>query len=305
MKKLLTLFAVSICFAASAQMFEVVAVKQLQMGNEREIFHPTFTPDGKSLIVSDEAYNGLGIITLDNLKYRHLTDMQGAGYKYRFGDNNTIICRQNNYKKETVELFTLDIPTKTTKLIMEDLSHFNNISVKDGNATVFANGKKIDKRFSNKVTTKSTAKDLLITEEDLRIVLYNNGVRTEVDPFPGEPDNQYVWTSLSPDQTKILFSTKNKTYVCNLDGSNVVLLGDFRAPVWMGNDFVVGMQDADDGYFFTSSDIVVADVNGKRFQQLTSPSDEIKMFPSVSPDGKQVAYHTLNGKIYIMTLKQK
>ena len=25
---------------------------------------------------------------------------------------------------------------------MEDLSHFNNISVKDGNATVFANGKK-------------------------------------------------------------------------------------------------------------------------------------------------------------------
>ena len=93
---------------------------------------------------------------------------------------------------------------------MEDLSHFNNISVKDGNATVFANGKKIDKRFSNKVTTKSTAKDLLITEEDLRIVLYNNGVRTEVDPFPGEPDNQYTWTSLSPDLTKILFSTKNK-----------------------------------------------------------------------------------------------
>ena len=136
-------------------------------------------------------------------------------------------------------------------------------------------------------------------------MLYNNGVRTEVDPFPSEPDNQYTWTSLSPDQTKILFSTKNKTYVCNLDGSNVVLLGDFRAPVWMGNDFVVGMQDADDGYFFTSSDIVVSDVNGKRFQQLTSPSDEIKMFPSVSPDGKQVAYHTLNGKIYIMTLKQK
>ncbi|HQO48369.1 MAG TPA: hypothetical protein PK310_04510, partial [Paludibacteraceae bacterium] len=144
MKKLLTLFAVSICFAASAQMFEVVAIKQLQMGNDRQVFHPTFTPDGKSLIVSDETFNGLGIITLDNLKYRHLTDMQGAGYKYSFGDNNTIICRQNNYKKETVELFTLDIPTKTTKMIMEDLSHFNNISVKDGNATVFANGKKID-----------------------------------------------------------------------------------------------------------------------------------------------------------------
>ena len=78
MKKLLTLFAVSICFAASAQMFEVVAVKQLQMGNEREIFHPTFTPGGKSLIIG-RSLQRFRHRTLDNLKYRHLTDMQGAG----------------------------------------------------------------------------------------------------------------------------------------------------------------------------------------------------------------------------------
>lgn len=305
MKKLLILFAVGICLSVNAQMFEVVSVKQLQMGNERAIYHPVFTPDGTSLVVSDEAYNGLGIVALDNFKYRHLTDMQGAGYKYEFGDANTIVCRKNNHDTQKEQLFTLDIPTKAAKALTEEVGHFNKFNVRNGQATVYVEGKKIAKRFTDKVITKSTGNELMITEEDLRMVLYRNGVRTEVDPFPSETENQYVWTSLSPDQTKVLFSTKNKTYVCNLDGSNVILLGDFRAPVWMGNDYVVGMQDMDDGYVHTSSDIVVSDAQGKKFQQLTSGANEIKMFPSVSPDGTQVAYHTLEGKIYIMTLKQK
>lgn len=301
MKKLLILFAVGICFSANAQMFEVVGIKQLQM--DRMVYHPVFSPDGKSLVVSDEAYSGVGIISLNENKYRHLSDKLSA-YKFAFADNNTIICRENNFTTMKERMVSLDIATKATKHLTDEIEHYNAVCVKDGKAITFSEGKKIAKRFTNKVVAKSAGDELLLTEEDLRLVLYRNGVRTEIDPF-GDPELNYSWSSLSPDKSKVLFVAKNKTYTCNLDGSNLTLIGDFRAPVWLGNDHIVGMQDDDDGHFFTSSDIVVAEKSGRRFQQLTNVSKEIKMFPSVSPDGSQIAYHTLEGKIYVMTIKQK
>ena len=79
-----------------------------------------------------------------------------------------------------------------------------------------------------------------------------------------------------------------------------------RAPVWRGNDYVVAMVDEDDGYFFTKSDIVIVKADGSgRMQQLTKNSSEIKMFPAVSADGSKVAFHTLEGKVYLMTIKEK
>ena len=85
----------------------------------------------------------------------------------------------------------------------------------------------------------------------------------------------------------------------------VVKVGNMRAPQWRGNTHVVGMVDADDGYHFTKSDIVIVRADGTQMQQLTAPSDEIKMYPSTSADGSQVAFHTTEGKIYIMTIKEK
>ena len=82
-------------------------------------------------------------------------------------------------------------------------------------------------------------------------------------------------------------------------------MGELRSPSWRGNTHVIGMRDEDDGYYYTKSDIVIVDVVGNNYQQLTSPSDEIKMFPSVSADGSKIAYHTTEGKIYVMTIKEK
>ena len=66
------------------------------------------------------------------------------------------------------------------------------------------------------------------------------------------------------------------------------------------------MNDCHDGYYYTKSDIVIVRTDGTQFQQLTYPSNEIKMFPSVSADGNKIAFHTENeGKIYIMTIKEK
>ena len=78
-----------------------------------------------------------------------------------------------------------------------------------------------------------------------------------------------------------------------------------NCPQWRGNTHVVGMNDEHDGYFNTKSDIVIVRNDGTQMQQLTAPSDEIKMFPSVSADGSQIAFHTEDGKLYLMTIKEK
>ena len=149
--------------------------------------------------------------------------------------------------------------------------------------------------------------DVYVTEEDLKLVVYTNGMPTVVDPLStADYDAQYYWSSLSPDKTRILFGSGNHTWVCNLDGSNLIDLGEMRAPVWRGNDFVVGMNDEDDGYYYTKSDIVIVKADGtQKMQQLTSNSSEIKMFPSVSEDGSKIAFHTAEGKIYLMQIKEK
>ena len=65
------------------------------------------------------------------------------------------------------------------------------------------------------------------------------------------------------------------------------------------------MEDHDDGTVYTASEIVIVGIDGSNRQQLSTTSSEIKMFPAVSADGTQVAYHSTEGKIYVMTIQEK
>ena len=71
MKKLLLTLAAVAALTAQAQQFEVVSTQQLSVGVE-DVFHPKFTPDGKSLLVSSAGYDGIGIIDLKTQKYQKM-----------------------------------------------------------------------------------------------------------------------------------------------------------------------------------------------------------------------------------------
>ena len=76
-------------------------------------------------------------------------------------------------------------------------------------------------------------------------------------------------------------------------------------PQWRGNTHVVGHREAHDGYRLTKGEILIVGVDGKNIQQLSTTSSEIKTFPAVSADGSQIAFHTEDGKLYLMTIKEK
>lgn len=315
MKKLLTSVTVALALVANAQQFEVVGVQQLKVGDLQGAYHPVFSPDGKSLLLTSEGYDGLGVLNLETNNYTHLTDMRGAGWLPAISnDGKTVVARQINDETQTENLYSFNVATRSMTTLATGMQHFNEIALKDGVATFSVEGKMFNRvavkeGVSADAITPDRKKELTyVTTEDLKIVLYRNGVRTQLDPLAGQFedwDPQYCWVHLSPDGSKILFNCHDNSYVCNLDGTGLVNLGSLRSAVWRGNTHVVGMNDQHDGYFFTTSDIIIVSADGLSRQQLTNSSSELKMYPSVSPDGSQVAFHTLEGKVYLMTIKEK
>lgn len=139
---------------------------------------------------------------------------------------------------------------------------------------------------------------LRVDNENLDLNLYRNGEKVVLKPHG---DVNYIWSSLSPDQTMILFNTKFGTAVCDLNGKEIINVGNVNAPVWFGNDYIVGMNDQHDGYYFTSSNIVIASVDGSERQELTDP-EEMGYYPGVDAKSGRIVYHTEKGQIRLMQL---
>ena len=138
-----------------------------------------------------------------------------------------------------------------------------------------------------------------VDNENLDLNLYRNGEKVVLKPHG---DANYIWSSLSPDQTMILFNTKYGTGICDLNGNEIINLGqDFDAPVWYGNNYVVGMDDNHDGYFNIESSIMMASVDGTIVQRLTSP-EGMGMYPNVDAKSGRIVYNTEDGEIRLLQL---
>lgn len=140
--------------------------------------------------------------------------------------------------------------------------------------------------------------DFYVTNEDLNVVLYRNGRRTVLNP---RGDENYIWSSLSPDGTRILFNTRYGTEICDLQGRILVNLGHLCYPEWYGNDYVVGQHETSDGHRYLTSCIAIASADGTMQQELTAP-EEMGMNPSVAAAVGKIAYTTLEGEMHLMQL---
>ena len=308
MKKLLLTLAAVAAMTAQAQQFEVVSNQQLAVGVE-DVFHPMFTPDGNSLLVSSVGYDGIGIIDLKTQKYQKITDMRGAGWMPAISeDGKTLVVRQKDDEIQGNSLYSINLATLERTAILHKADHFNRVNFVNGKVSVGLQGNVTTKQVTRPVSAVQMPNEIFVTEEDLKIVVYNNGRRIELDPLKGQfgPwDPQYCWTSLSPDKTKILFHCANYAYICDINGGNLVKLGEMGCPQWRGNSHVVGHNEDHDGYYLTKGEIMIVGADGKNLQQLSTSSSEIKTFPAVSADGSKIAYHTEDGKLYLMTIKEK
>ena len=200
------------------------------------------------------------------------------------------------------KLFTFVVLLCVSFSLCADIRVLSDTRIGEGFSPRFVDAETITYLAYSNADYRATADDnvaLRVDNENLELNLYRNGEKVVLKPHG---DANYIWVSLSPDQTMILFNTKYGTGICDLNGNEIINLGqDFDAPVWYGNDYVVGMDDNHDGYFNIESSIMMASVDGTIVQRLTSP-EGMGMYPDVDAESGRIVYATENGDIHLLQL---
>lgn len=301
MKKLLLLSLIVIGQLSYAQRIDVKSIKLLNGTEQGGYFHPIFSPQGTYLLTTAENYAGLNRHVIATNKIERLVTDAGAGYGVQISaDENTILFKkteiQNSLRFSSLQSYSLN-DKRQEKLI--DATHEKISPVFVGNAPAVVKAGVLKKM---KNTTSNV--NSYINIEDRKMVLYTGNTRKVLTPN-GE-NKSYFWASISPDGKHIVYTVAAYgTFVCNINGENPVSLKKLNAPIWLNNEWVIGMNDKDDGDQVITSEIIAATIDGKIRQTLTTPFAKIAMYPAASADGKQIAFNSEKGQIYIMNIELK
>lgn len=298
-KQLLAAALLLAATAASAQLVEVNSMQRVEVPEGMIVSVPTLSPDGSFVVVSDAAGTGLTKFGIDGGAPVRVAE-NASGYDVRISaDGNNIIFRQSSIGKDhlrytALKSFDLTKGSETT-LVKPTRNLGAGIALKGNAVTAIEKGKAKVKKLGSGDSKAAPVVSINYGHLDYTA----DGRTVTLDP---QGRGSYLWPVLSPDGTKIAYYLAGRgCFVCNTDGSNPVALGMLRAAKWLDNNTLVGMNDRDNGEYTTSSAIIATDLNGTR-QQLTNET-LIAMYPSVSADGKKIAFATPQGELFIINLK--
>ena len=294
-----TVFLLGLLLSASAfAQLQVVSVEHIADAG----IQPKISPNGKVVVIKDAGEVGLTSINLSNGE-RHVVSRDGdITGDVVFSDGGTMVAYGTTTYKNRMPYHTV----KAANVVTGDVKELD-APAREQYAYRFAGGTmRIAKRTSvrsQRILTDIRPIDhsyILATEDD-DLVLYDGKVRTVLSP---NGENIYLWASISPDEKHIVYMAVNDgchTFVCDMDGQNVVDLGHYiAAPTWFGNGWIIGQQDEDDGHRMTASRLVAIRIDGSDFQQLPTPQQSMPINPSASADGKVVFEN--NGHIFLMVV---
>ncbi|MDR1984144.1 MAG: hypothetical protein LBQ28_04910 [Prevotellaceae bacterium] len=298
MKKLLLLI-LFVGHYAYGQQIEVKSIELLEGTKSGGFYYPVFSPKGTYLLASSANYVGIRQIVLATNEVNTLTHDLGAGYDLRISaDESAILFKKTEFVNHLryTSLYQYSFADKKTVKV-ENAVREKLTPVFAQNKAAFVKGGSLVKN-SNITAAEITS---FINIENQKMALYKGNSKRILTPN-GENES-YFWASVSPDGKHIVYTTASKgTFVCNIDGSNAVSLGKLNAPAWLNNQWIVGMDDKDDGHVVLSSSLVAATVDGKVRQTLQTPAIKIAMFPAASPDAKQIAFNNEKGEIYLINI---
>ncbi|MEA3478967.1 MAG: hypothetical protein U9R60_12350 [Bacteroidota bacterium] len=302
MKHVLLILSFVACIA-NAQEIKVKRTKLLTPDKAGEYAVSGISPDGKKLLITGANSKGLYLTNIRSGKTLTITELAGAGYEPVFSPDGRYICfRSDEYsdKLRVSSLQKIDLKTGETVTLEKKSRNLTRPVAAGNNVVYLANGLHQVKGFQDNIL-KSNKIGIYVLLEDLSPALYINGVKRTLKPGG---DGSYIWVSLSPDKTKMLYYLVGKgTFICDLDGTILSSPGKLNAPKWLTDQIIVGMDDKDDGYKLTSSEIVAFSVStGKRIN-LTSTAERNEMYPYPFPNGKKIAFRTSEGELYIMKVK--
>lgn len=267
------LITATFTLTTGAQSIKVKSIKKVPL--EQEAHFPSFGRSSNELFFTGRNYKGLSLYNLKSKEKTVLSLENAAGSDYKVDEDNKLSYTTKSFQNGRQEIQSKEI---TLEPLKEGFWIFKKTPepIKINNITAKVDGKKIN-IFENKTQIRSIA------------------------PFE---DVYYIWTSVSPDEKHVLFTVPVKgTFVCDLHGNIVHELGYINSPQWMGNDWVIGMNDKDNGHIVTSSDIISVHLPSKKQFNLTEKIEEIAIYPKVSPENDKIVFQGKKGEINIISIK--
>lgn len=295
-KLLLTVMAFVGVVTMNAQIATVESVSPLLKGVESEMYHPILSSDGSQLLFSECNFKGLRLYDFnDNVVVKVSTEAR-AGLDASFspdGKEIYFVTQTLQDKRNMRQVKKYDVASRQTV----EVSKLGRV-VAAPVATTKGFATTIDGKL---LVTDNTA--TRVRTEGATLIIAKNGVEKTYTPI--ERSAGYIWSSLSPDGSKVMFFAAGYGIVItDLEGKVLATPGNYEDPVWFGNDHIVAMNATNDGYNYHSSQIILLSVDGSQKQELTKP-ESMTMNPTASFEAGKIVYATIDGRLYQMNLKLK
>lgn len=299
MRKILLSLAILASSVASAQLLNVGSIEKVNLPEGVTAEQSAMSHDGSFAVINGSG----GLVKVDfatgkTVQLAKSASMQGIEISE---DGSTVVFKQPSFqgKLRYTALKSINLNNGVEATLVAPSRNLQGFNVVGNRVNALNKGKVTTKALN--ASAASTAPVASISRGALLVTV--NGVTKNISP-QGTTGNSYLWPSVSPDGTKVLYYLAGRgAFVCNIDGSNPVSLGIMRAPQWYNNNVVVGMLDKDNGEVVTASQLVAAKTDGSVRQNLTQVSS-MAMYPSVAGNGSKIAFSTPNGEMFILNINK-
>lgn len=302
MKKIMIALSLVTAMAGQAQIMNVTSIEPLNVNQEdKGVQAVAISPQGDYLLLSTDTKQGLVKWDFATQASTTVTNGEVAVSDLSIsGDGQQIVYSEVSYKdkRRYNAVKSIDLTSGKKQTLVKARRHQQGVTVENGTAATVTDGKV--KLHALKKGAAQTMERPVLSHHHLKLYITRNGETTML--APNGPDEHYIWASLSPDGTRVLYYVSGYgTFVCNVDGSNVIAMGDLTAPKWWDDNTIVGTNEVDNEYDIIASSIVARTLDGQ--EQVLTGDDVVATYPLPSSQSGKIAFSTPDGKIYLMTVE--
>lgn len=290
--------------AGEAQIMRVTSMEPLTVNQDKDktVQAVAISPQGDYLLLSSDTKQGLVKWDLATRSATTLTTDEGAGSDVRISpDGQQIAYGEVTYKdrRRHQAVKSVDLQSGKKQTLVKATRHLQGFAIEDGRAATVTDDGKMAVHALKKGAPRDMSRPVL-SRHHLKLFITQGGKTSMLAPNGAE--EHYIWGSLSPNGKRVLYYVSGHgTFVCNIDGSHVIAMGNLTAPKWWDDNTIVGMDETDNEYAIIASSIVARTLDGQ--QQVLTGSDVIATYPLPSAQSGKIVFSTPDGQIYLLNVE--
>ena len=292
MKRRLLLLMWIAALTATAQQVRVTSVTPLLNASQAG-FYPSLNKSGDKILFSDADAHGLVMLDLKTHAATTISKLDGAGFDAKWSNDGDVYYVTSKVDPKSKLVYRTGMRYSTERDLSEVV-----LEAQHGAVLPEVGSKGMALKGTTRSFASSNNRGTSLYTTGSQVIITHNGTvhrYTPVESYAG-----YLWPSLSPSGDKVAFFAAGRgIVVIDLNGNILAELGNYEMPSWYNNDYLVAQNTSDDGYQFTSSQILLLKADGSFKHELT-PSTSMTMQPTCG--GGKIAYTTIDGKLTMITI---